>query len=114
MFGCCPGHRHHHHDSDCDDDLSDDDDLEDELLHGIASRLRSKYERRDKPTGMQIIIISMYVLCISSKPMTQQRQRFGARQSLLQNLTIVQTVYLTSKSIDYNYILKILLLETTI
>ena len=46
--------------------------------------------------------------------MTGQRQRFGARQSLLQNLTIVQTVYLTSKSIDYNYILKILLQETTI
>ena len=45
--------------------------------------------------------------------MTGQRLRFGARQSLLQNLTIVQTVYLTSKSIDYNYILKILLLETT-
>ena len=48
--------------------------------------------------------------------MTRQRLRFGARQTLklLQNLTIVQTVYLTSKSIDYNiYILKILLLETT-
>ena len=33
-------------------------------------------------------------------------QRFGARH-FLQNLTIVQTVYLTSKSIDYNYLIHI-------